>query len=102
MWNYAELSKMAKENGGPEALIETFIAEGRKQMLPVVGIAVISGSIATVVAQKAIAYLKEKKGQSTEALEAAKKELIQGIEDYDKSQGEQSAVPDEDINVKGD
>lgn len=46
-WDYANLSHMAKINGGPEALVESIemggVLAGRKQMLPVVVAALLVG-----------------------------------------------------------
>ena len=78
-WDYAELSKLAKQNGGPEKLVEKFIRTGRWQMIPFIGIAFAGG----LVAQKVIAYLTDKRKISKKELENAKMELVQGIKDYD-------------------
>jgi ribosomal protein S18 acetylase RimI-like enzyme len=63
-WDYAELSKMAKANGGPEKLMDVLINSGKREMFPWLGVAV--GDTATIT-----------------ELELAKKELIQGIKNYD-------------------
>ena len=86
-WNYAELSKMAKENGGPEKLVEILINSGKKQMVPWLGAAVAGGVALTVATQQVIKYFSEKKAQSDIAVEEAKQELIQGIKNYDAIQG---------------
>lgn len=39
-WDYAELSKMAKANGGPEKLMDVLINSGKKEMFPWLGVAV--------------------------------------------------------------
>lgn len=82
-WNYAELSKAAKENGGPEKLVEMLIDSGKKSMVPWLGVALASGVGLTIGIQKIMQYLKEKSLQSKRAVEAAKAELIKGINDYD-------------------
>ena len=83
-WNYAELSKAAKEAGGPEALMDVLVdsgrKSGRKDMAPLVLIALAAGA----GIMKAIDYFTEKKKESTKKVEAAKEELIQGIKDYDE------------------
>ena len=33
-WNYANLSKLAKANGGPEELVDKLVNSGKLQMLP--------------------------------------------------------------------
>lgn len=84
-WNYAELSKAAKENGGPEKLVEMLIDSGKKSMVPWLGVALAGGVGLTIGVQKIVQYLKEKSLQSKSAVEAAKAELIKGINDYDAS-----------------
>lgn len=79
-WNYAELSKVAKENGGPEKLVEMLIDSGKKSMVPWLGVALAGGVGLTIGIQK---ILKEKSLQSKSAVEATKAELIKGINDYD-------------------
>ena len=81
-WDYAELSKIAKQNGGPSKLIHSLVECGKKQMIPVVGSALAGGVIVTLGIQKIIKYLAEKKERSTIELEEAKKELIAGIHNY--------------------
>ena len=78
-WDYAELSRSAKQYGGPEKLINKFVKTGRWQMVPFVGIAFVSG----VVAPKVISYLSDKRKTSKKEFEATKKELVQGINEYD-------------------
>jgi hypothetical protein len=85
-WNYAELSKMAKNNGGPEKLVEILVKSGKKKVLPWVGVAFAGGVFLTVGVQKIINYFSQKKGISATDVESAKKELIQGIKDYDAAQ----------------
>ncbi|WP_379971492.1 hypothetical protein [Ectobacillus sp. sgz5001026] len=88
-WNYAELSKMAKDSGGPEKLVELLVKSGEKKMekkiLPWVGVAFGVGITLTGGVQKTIDYLAQKKAISTAEVESAKKELIQGIKNYDAS-----------------
>lgn len=83
MWNYAELSKLAKSNGGPEKLVDLLVNSGKKSMIPYIGLAAIFGSILTVGSQKVIKYFNTKKLKSDTELSAAKQEIIQGIRDYD-------------------
>lgn len=84
-WNYAWLSELAKKNGGPEKLVEKLVSSGKYKMLPLVGIALLVGSLATIGIQELISFLKKKKEMSDEEFEQAKRELIQGIKDYDES-----------------
>lgn len=82
-WDYAELSKMAKANGGPEKLIDLFINSGKRKMFPWLGAAVAVGVATTVLVQKVYKYLYDKKADSNTEMELAKQELIQGIKNYD-------------------
>lgn len=82
-WDYAELSKMAKANGGPEKLVDVLIDSGKRKMFPWLGAAVAVGVATTIVVQEAYKYLSKKKSESDAELELAKQELIQGIKDYD-------------------
>ena len=88
-WNYAELSKLAKENGGPEKLVELLIESGKKSVYPWIGVAFAGGVALTVGVQNTIKYLKEKRKTSSLAVEEAKQELIQGIKEYDASHQEE-------------
>ena len=88
-WDYAELSKAAKEAGGPEKLMDLLIEAGKdsghKEMLPIVGIALGIG---------ALGYAGISKKISPEAVEAAKAELIKGIEEYDAAHAEEATTDD--------
>lgn len=87
-WDYAELSKMAKENGGPEKFVDLLINSGKRKMFPWIGAAAAAGVATTVVFQKAYKYLSDKKAELNTAMELAKQELIQGIKDYDATHNE--------------
>ena len=86
-WNYAELSKLAKEAGGPEKLMNFLIESGksigRKEMIPVVGIAAGIGVLGCAGINKLVKVIKIKGEISLKAVDTVKKELIQGIKDYD-------------------
>lgn len=91
-WDYAELSKAAKEVGGPQKLVDFIFEsgknEGRKEMIPVI----IVTALAAYGIPKLIAHFKKNKA-SPEEVEVAKAELIKGIEEYDASH------PDENNKV---
>lgn len=104
-WNYAELSKKAKENGGPEKFVEILINAGKEQMTPLLGVAVVGGvalgAVSTLGIQKVVKYFSQKKAMSDEALDIAKQELIQGIKEYEADQGnieEEAEIDEDDIN----
>ena len=88
-WDYAELSKLAKENGGPEKLVESLFNSGKNsgigEMLPLIGIALGMGVVATAAFQRVWKYFIGKKAESNRAVELAKQELIQGIKEYDET-----------------
>ena len=102
-WDYAELSKMAKANGGPEKLVNSLVKSGKIKMMPWVGAALVGGVMATLGIQKTIKYLTDKKEKSNAEFEIAKQELIQGIKDYDRSQdlleAECTDLSNEDIHA---
>lgn len=85
MWDYALLSKLAKECGGPEKLVEKIAAanraKGRKQMFPW---AFGAGVLTLAAVEKVWKYLKEKRKQSKEAEEAAAAEIVAGIKEYNR------------------
>lgn len=62
MWSYANLSSKVKANGGPEKFVEKVFEEGRKfgrrEMYPVIGGALICGSLITLAVQKGIQIYK--------------------------------------------
>ncbi|WP_300385781.1 hypothetical protein [Clostridium sp.] len=87
-WDYAELSKMAKANGGPEKFLDLLINSGKRKMFPFIGVATVVGAATTVVFQKAYKYLSDKKAESNTEMDLAKQELIQGIKDYDETHAE--------------
>ena len=87
-WNYANLSKLAKANGGPEELVDKLVNSGKLQMLPWIGVAFGCGIAAT----KLVQYFKQLKAKSTAELEAAKQEVIQGIKEYDAAHNEETEV----------
>lgn len=100
-WNYAALSKAAKQNGGPEKLVEKLVHagynKGRASTLPLIGvIAVGSGALGFAIS-RAIDILKEKKAISPEELEHAKTEIIEGIKEYDAAHPESY---EEDVPVE--
>lgn len=82
-WDYAKLSHAAKEAGGPEKLVDGIITiskkSGRQEMIPVVAVSsVIFGFVGILIGKKS----QKKKEQE---LEEFKKDLIDGINDYDNN-----------------
>ena len=82
-WDYAILSKNAKEAGGPEKLVEIIEKAGEKNGMMKMVPAVIGAVAVTAITMKAIEYFKAKRKQGQAELEQAKQELIDGINQYD-------------------
>ena len=95
-WDYAELSKVAKAAGGPEKYVELLEKAskdaGKMEMLPWLGVAAVGASLLTAATIKVVDYFKSKKKKNEAKIEKAKKEIINGIKDYDDTH------PDEDDN----
>lgn len=92
-WDYAELSKMAKENGGPEKLMEILVNSGKKKMIPWIGVAFAGGFALCASGQKIIKFFTKNDGQSDISVEVAKQDLIHGIKDYDAAQAAVDDIP---------
>lgn len=88
MWDYANLSKLAKENGGPEELVNKLVNSGKLQMLPWVFVSFGCG----VAAAKLVQYFKKIKAKSAAELEDAKQEVIRGIKEYDATHVDESEI----------
>jgi hypothetical protein len=89
-WNYAELSKTAKNLGGPENYADTLTEYGRHtghmEMLPLVGVVLGLGVIGGAGIQKFITNFRKNRENSKKAAQQARDKLIQDIQDYDNSQ----------------
>ncbi len=96
-WDYADLSKRAKEAGGPEALTDTIYEAGRNAGR-IEGAVDVAGVVAALYGmyklfkitapkiKKGVERLRKHWGKEAitpDELEDAKQQLIQGIEDYD-------------------
>lgn len=79
MWPYANLSTLAKANGGPEMLIEKVFEKGRKfgrqEMFPVIGGALICGPLITLAVQKGIQIYKSSRDHAVKEAASTKKIL---------------------------
>ncbi len=87
-WGYAELSKMAKDAGGPEALLELIEQSGKNKMIPVVIVVGLLGGAAGVGIEKFRVWFRKKKNADEQVIEAAKQEIIDGIKEYDMEHGD--------------
>ncbi|MDO4648751.1 MAG: hypothetical protein Q4B26_08880 [Eubacteriales bacterium] len=92
-WDYSELSKLAKEAGGPEQLLSTIEenarADGRSEMLPVI---LIVGAGCTAIGygiNKAKNYFANKRQMRKHKIENAKEELIKGMTEVDINEGDE-------------
>ena len=115
MWDYAELSRLAKENGGPENFVNLLITNskelGRKEALAeiaelentspklavVLGIGTLIGTIVGFVASSILGRHHLAKKQQ-EIVEKTRSELIEGIKAYDEAHPD----PDENKEKKGE
>ena len=108
-WNYAKLSALAKQNGGPEALVNKIASASKSEgckigfvkgvtagynkgvtdtlciVFIIVGVSLIVYLSYKLYVKKVIKQFEE---IPTDELEKAKKELIDGINAYDKKQSE--------------
>ena len=97
-WNYAELSRVAKLFGGPEALMVKLIQSGRKQMIPaVVGSGVVGVGIGLGM-PRVIKFFSERNNKEIEEVEKAKEELVNGIKEYDAINSSEDVVADEEVD----
>ena len=97
-WNYAELSRVAKLFGGPEALMVKLIQSGRKQMIPaVVGSGVVGVGIGLGM-PRVIKFFSERNNKEIEEVEKAKEELVNGIKEYDAMNSPEDVVADEEVD----
>ena len=87
-WEYAELSKAASKAGGASKYVDTLIesgkSTGRKEMFPVVILALLAG----MGANKLYEIYKSKKEKKLVEVETAKQELINAINEYDSPEDE--------------
>lgn len=86
-WDYTELSKNAKDFGGPEKFVE-FIEnssrqKGRGDMLPWIGVTALGTSLLTLDVIKIRSIIKAQKSKNDEQIETIKEELIEGIKEYE-------------------
>lgn len=65
-----------------DLLVESGKDAGHKEMLPLIGIALGVGALGYAGISKLVKYFKKNK-HSPDVIEAAKKELIEGINKYD-------------------
>lgn len=83
LWDYAELSKMASVEGGPEELVNKLfndgVEQGHKEMLPFLFLFFGGG----ILIEKGVNYYMERRKKRKMDIEKTEKELVQGIKDYD-------------------
>lgn len=96
MWPYADLSALAKSNGGPEKFVDKVFENGRKfgrkEMYPVIGGGFLCGSLITLAVQKGIQLYKDsreyavKEAAKTKEVfaEELKKEISSAPVEHDK------------------
>ena len=108
-WNYAKLSALAKQNGGPEALLDKMITASKQKgynigfvkgldagyskgvsdtlcvVFIIVGVSVVAYFSYKLYIRKMIKRLEE---MPSDEIEETKKKLIEGIENYDRMHGD--------------
>lgn len=100
-WDYAELSHMAKEAGGPDLLLKTLESNARSQgRIEGAGVgALVAGAVLTGAALLYNQYNKRKA-----LAEAAKVELEEGIRAYDTNdsveESEEAAKEGEETSIQ--
>lgn len=101
-WDYADLSKSAKKAGGPGKLIKSIqdssFSEGEKKGT-LIGLA-IGGGIALAASwciKKVRSWFGPKRKEAKIEAEAAKEQLIQGINEYDAEHPESMKAVNEDV-----
>ena len=99
-WDYAELSKAAKENGGPAKFIDKIIeaskSKGRKEMSPWLGVAAVGGAGLFWCGSKLVEYFRRRGEESQKDLENARAELIAKIEEYNAEHPDNAVREDDD------
>jgi hypothetical protein len=102
LWDYAELSKLAKQKGGPEELVSTLvqlgIGMGKRKMIPYIVIVLIVGVGLGYAAGRLKEQRSKKKAISESELNSAKSEIINGIKNYDTLNSENHNEPNENLD----
>jgi hypothetical protein len=100
-WNYSELSKLAKQYGGPEELVNKLVESGfemgKKKMHPYVAGGVIVGGVLVCVGVKIRTHFLKKKANSESEFKSAKSEIINGIKNYDTFNSENHNEPNKNL-----
>lgn len=90
-WDYADLAKDAKSAGGPEAYTDLLVQSGRDQMIPwIVGAGAV-GTAGGILITKIVGYFKKRKNIYAQAVECAKQETIEGINQYNTENNNDSS-----------
>ena len=108
-WDYAKLSALAKQNGGPEALLDKMITASKQKgynigfakgldagyskgvsdtlciVFIIVGVSLVAYFSYKLYVKKMIKCLEE---IPSDEIEETKKKLIEGIENYDRIHGD--------------
>lgn len=89
-WDYAQLSRMAKESGGVRELIrilkEAGRQQGRREMIPCVVAAAAAGAGITYVYGKICRTLHSKHHVSAQEIREAEESLVRTFEEYEKTE----------------
>ena len=82
-WDYAEMSKAAKEMGGPEKYADSLVQSGRQEMIPCLILMVAGTFLVTKFGAKIKNFFKSKWVSKSEAT-VARKAIVEGINKYDE------------------
>lgn len=96
-WDYAELSKKAKEAGGPGELLAIVENHGRKlgrqDAAPWIVVAFGAGCLITVAGCKVWEWARNRRVESETKASAAKEAFIQHVEEWDSRADQNRSVP---------
>lgn len=85
MWPYANLSTLAKANGGPEIFVEKVFEKGRKfgrkEMYPAIGMAFACGTLTLAIVQKGVQLYKSSRDHAVKEAASTKKILSDELKD---------------------
>ncbi len=86
IWDYAEMSKSAREMGGPGKYADFLVSSGRKDVIPwaISGWIIALGLGGAIGIPKLVKYIKGQKEKKEKVVTMAKEELIKQINEYNE------------------
>ena len=90
-WDYAKLSREAKDYGGPEKFVDVLEeaskavgrTEGQEEMFPWLVVSAVGGVILTYITIKGLGWFNKKKDISQREVDTAKTDMISDIKEHD-------------------